>query len=148
MTAMSAMTAMTAVSEFLLSYYGELRLVHITAALVSGAGFVLRGVWMLSDSPRLSQRWVRRLPHAVDTLLLLSALALVFASGQYPGDLPWLNAKIAALLAYIGCGMFALRRGRKSDRVFFFVLALTCYAYILTTARTRDPHGLLTLLGL
>lgn len=135
-------------TEFLLSHYGELRFLHIAAALASGAGFTLRGAWMLVDSPRLGARWVRVVPHVVDTLLLASALALVFASGQSPGALPWLNAKIVALLAYIGCGLFALRRGRKAVRVLCFVLALACYAYIVTTARTRDPQGLLALLGL
>ena len=135
-------------TEFLLSHYGELRFLHIAAALASGAGFALRGAWMLVDSPRLGARWVRVVPHVVDTLLLASALALVFASGQFPGALPWLNAKVVALLAYIGCGLFALRRGRKAVRVLCFVLALACYAYIVTTARTRDPQGLLALLGL
>ena len=135
-------------TEFLLSHYGELRFLHIAAALASGAGFTLRGAWMLVDSPRLGARWVRVVPHVVDTLLLASALALVFASGQSPGALPWLNAKIVALLAYIGCGLFALRRGRKAVRVLCFVLALACYAYIVTTARTRDPQRLLALLGL
>lgn len=135
-------------TEFLLSHYGELRFLHIAAALASGAGFTLRGAWMLVDSPRLGARWVRVVPHVVDTLLLASALALVFASGQFPGALPWLNAKVVALLAYVGCGLFALRRGRKAVRVLCFVLALACYAYIVTTARTRDPQGLLALLGL
>ena len=134
-------------TDFLLSHYGELRFLHIAAALASGAGFALRGAWMLVDSPRLGARWVRIVPHA-DTLLLASALALVFASGQSPGALPWLTAKIVALLAYIGCGLFALRRGRKAVRVLCFVLALACYAYIVTTARTRDPQRLLALLGL
>ena len=135
-------------TEFLLSHYGELRFLHIAAALASGAGFTLRGAWMLVDSPRLGARWVRVVPHVVDTLLLVSALALVFASGQSPGALPWLNAKVVALLAYVGCGLFALRRGHKAVRVLCFVLALACYAYIVTTARTRDPQGVLALLGL
>ena len=135
-------------TEFLLSHYGELRFLHIAAALASGAGFTLRGAWMLVDSPRLGARWVRVVPHVVATLLLAAALALVFASGQSPGALPWLNAKVVALLAYVGCGLFALRRGRKAVRVLCFVLALACYAYIVTTARTRDPQGLLALLGL
>ena len=130
-------------SEALLAVYGELRLVHLFAALISGAGFALRGVWMLIDSPRLAAPWVRIVPHSVDTVLLLSALGLVFASGQYPGALPWLNVKILILLAYIGCGMLSLRPGRpKAVRLAFFVLALGCYAFILSVARTRDPLGL------
>ena len=136
-------------TEFLLSHYGELRFLHIAAALASGAGFALRGAWMLVDSPRLGARWVRVVPHVVDTLLLASALALVFASGQSPGALPWLNAKIVALLAYIGCGMLCLRHGRRQAvRAVFFVLALGCYAFIVSVARARDPSGFFANLSL
>lgn len=51
---------------------------HISFAALSGSFFLLRGLWMLADSPLLQRRWVRTVPHVVDTLLLGSALALVF----------------------------------------------------------------------
>ncbi len=50
--------------------------IHVTAAFVSVGGFVLRGVWMLENSPLFSRRWVRIAPHVVDTVLLASAIAL------------------------------------------------------------------------
>ena len=49
-----------------------LKALHVSLALVSGAGFALRGAWMLRDSRLLEARWVRTAPHAVDTLLLAS----------------------------------------------------------------------------
>jgi len=60
----------------------------------------------------LARRWVRVLPHVVDTALLASAIALAVALGQYPLVNGWLTAKLAGLLAYIVLGSIALKRGR------------------------------------
>jgi len=52
----------------------------------------------------------------------------------------WLTAKFFGLLAYIGCGTMALKRGRtKEQRLLFLVLALLAYAYIVSVALTRSP---------
>ena len=95
---------------------------------------------MLRDSARLQQRWVRIAPHVIDTLLLASALTMAFWSGQYPFVQPWLTAKVLALLAYIGIGTVALKRGRtKRTRTIAFVAALAVFAYIVRVAVTRQP---------
>ena len=136
-------------SEVLLAVYGELRWVHVSAVVLSGLGFALRGAWMLTDSPRRAARWVRVAPHGVDTVLLLSALGLMSASAQYPFVFDWLTAKVLALLAYIGCGMVALREGRpKWLKGAFFLLALGCYAFIVSVALRRDPAGFFGVMSL
>ena len=61
----------------------------------------------------LQQRWVKIVPHVVDTLLLVSALTLVFWSDQYPFEQPWLTAKVLALIVYIALGTIALKRGKN-----------------------------------
>jgi len=117
---------------------------HLTCVTLSGVGFMLRGLWMLTDSPRLQARLTRILPHVVDSLLLGSALTLVVLSGQYPFVVPWLTAKVLGLLAYIGCGTVALKRGRsKPVRIVFLLLALLCFAYIVSVALSRNPAGFL-----
>lgn len=127
--------------------YLALKHVHVSCVVLSGLGFLLRGVWMLRDSPQLQQRWVRIFPHVVDTTLLASALGMMFLSAQYPFVLDWLTAKVTALLAYIVCGALALRRGRtRRIRLVFFLLALTAFGYIVTVALTRNPLGWLVLL--
>ena len=73
--------------------YLALKHLHVLCAVVSGSGFFLRGLWMLSDSSRLNQRWVRIVPHVVDTLLLGSAIALAVIGAQYPLAQDWLTAK-------------------------------------------------------
>ena len=112
---------------------------HITLAVVSGSFFLLRGLWMLGESPMLRQRWVRTLPHVVDTLLLASALVLVVWSGQYPFEQNWLTAKVLALVAYIYLGTIALKRGKTpSLRRFALLAALATFAYIVAVALTRQ----------
>ncbi|MDY0965492.1 SirB2 family protein [Massilia sp. CFBP9026] len=122
-----------------MSYYA-LKHIHMTFAVLSGALFLVRGLWMLADSRRLEQRWVRIAPHVIDTLLLGSAIGLAVWSSQYPGQSPWLTAKLVALVAYIGLGTVALKRGRtRQVRALAFVGALACFAYILAVAVTKNP---------
>jgi uncharacterized membrane protein SirB2 len=119
--------------------YLALKHLHVTCAVLSGSFFLLRGLWMLTDSPLLQRRWVRVVPHVVDTLLLATALVLVFWSGQYPFVQPWLTAKVLALMAYIVLGTVALKRGRtKGVRTLALVAALAVFAYIVAVALTRQ----------
>jgi len=126
--------------------YLIIKTIHQTCVVLSGLGFTLRGIWMLRDSPLLSRRWVRIVPHCVDTLLLTSAVSLAILSAQYPFALPWLTAKLSGLLIYILCGMMALRRGRtRRQRIFFFALALLSFFYIVGAAWWRTPWSFLVL---
>jgi uncharacterized membrane protein SirB2 len=111
---------------------------HITCAVLSGSFFLLRGVWMLLESDALQRRWVKVVPHVVDTVLLTSALVMVFWSAQYPFVQPWLTAKVLALLAYIVLGTIALKRGQtKATRTAALVAALAVFAYIVLVALSR-----------
>lgn len=119
--------------------YLAVRHMHMGFAALSGAFFLLRGVWMLRASPLLQQRWVRIAPHVIDTLLLASAFYLMFVSQQYPFAQPWLGAKVCALVLYIGLGTVALKRGRTARvRAFAFGGALLAFAYIAAVAVTRQ----------
>ena len=124
--------------------YLALKHFHITCVVLSGVGFALRGGWALAGSPLARARLTRVLPHVVDSCLLLSAIGLAWMAGQYPFVHGWLTAKIVGLLAYIGLGAMALRRGRTREiRRRYFMLALLAYAYIVSVALTRNPLILL-----
>ena len=119
--------------------YLVIKQLHITFALLSGSFFLLRGIWMLGESPLLQQRWVKVVPHVVDTLLLSSALVMVFWSGQYPFAQPWLTAKVLALIVYIGLGTVALKRGKtRLVRTVAMFAALATFGYIVAVALTRQ----------
>lgn len=128
--------------------YLALKHFHVACVVLSGCGFVLRGLWMIADSPKLARPWVRVAPHIVDTALLASAIALSLLSQQYPLAQAWLTAKIVALAAYIGTGSIALRRGRnRRVRVLAWCAALLIFGYIVSVALARDPRGFIGWLG-
>lgn len=112
---------------------------HMSFAVLSGALFALRGAWMLGGSAMLHKRWVRIAPHIVDTLLLVSALSMVFWSGQYPFAQAWLGAKVVALVVYIALGTVALKTGRtRRTRALAFAGAVLAFGYIVAVAITRQ----------
>ncbi len=120
------------------------KFIHVTCAFASIAGFALRGYWMSVDNPLLRHRVTKVLPHVIDTLLLGSALALLFALHLSPLTQPWLSAKIIALLCYIGFGMVALRFGRsKKMKVSACLLALLLAGYMVSVAYSKSPWGFL-----
>ncbi len=113
---------------------------HVGTVYLSLAGFVLRGIWMLLDSPLRQTKPARILPHVVDTLLLAAAIGLMLTIGQYPFVHGWLTAKVLALVAYIGLGMVAFRFGRtRGVRGAAFFAALVAFAYMLSVAYAHDP---------
>jgi uncharacterized membrane protein SirB2 len=78
-------------------------------------------------------------PHVIDTVLLASALVMVFWSGQYPFVQGWLTAKVIALIGYIGAGMVALKYGKSRNvRVTAYFIALLLFIYIVKVAVTRQ----------
>lgn len=50
-----------------------LKYVHVASAALSISGYLLRGVWMMRESPQLQKKWVH-IPHVIDTVLLGSAI--------------------------------------------------------------------------
>jgi len=122
--------------------YDALKAAHVASAAASLALFVLRGAWMIGAPHRLKRRWVRVVPHVVDTVLLVSAIALAVMIGNYPGTHGWLTAKVAGLFAYIVLGSIALKRGRtRRVRIAAFAAALAMFAYIVSVAITKSPAG-------
>ncbi len=112
--------------------------IHMTCALLSISGFLLRGYWMVQESPLLQLKPVKILPHIVDTLLLLSAIAMLFILGfglLYQG---WLLHKVGLLLVYIVLGMIALgNKYSRSKRIAAFIGAAVVFFYIAGIAMTK-----------
>ena len=124
--------------------YTILRYVHRGSAFVSLLLFIARGTWMMAVPVRLQQRWVKIVPHVVDTMLLASAIALVWQLGGVKtlGTQSWLVAKIVAVIAYIVLGSLALKRGRtRRTRIAAFVAAIAVFFYIVSVAVTKSPWG-------
>jgi len=125
--------------------YAVVKLVHQSAVTLSLAGFFVRGAASLAGA-----RWVgggraaKTLPHVVDSVLLLSALALAWMLRLTPGNAPWLLAKVIGLIAYVGLGVLALRPGRpRGVRATAWVAALLTAGWIVSVAITKSPLGFL-----
>lgn len=125
-------------------YYWIVKQTHVTTVVLTLSLFILRGLWMLADSPRLQRRWVKIVPHVIDTLLLASGLTLGWIIQQYPFVHTWLTAKVVGLVAYIGLGTIALKRGRsKTIRTVAWIGALLVFGYIVSVALYHSPWGFL-----
>jgi uncharacterized membrane protein SirB2 len=91
----------------------------------------------------LRQRWVRIVPHIIDSVLLLSGAWLSWQLGA-AGVRGWLPAKLAALVLYIVLGAFALRYGKtRGMRITAMIAAVLTFAYIASVALTKSPLGAL-----
>ena len=118
------------------------RTIHIAAVSLSAAGFLARGLGRLFDATWVRARWVRVVPHTVDTVLLGSALLMLWTLPLDPTGQPWLMTKIVGLLIYIGLGMMVMRP-RYSARLRWscFVAALLTLNWIINVALTKSPWG-------
>jgi uncharacterized membrane protein SirB2 len=120
--------------------YVVLKYTHVAAVIASFTLFFLRGLWMMAAPEKLAARWVRVVPHVIDTVLLGSAIALAAVTAQYPFVQAWLTAKVLALPLYILLGTVAIRRGRtRRVRIVAWILALSVFGYMVAVARTRAP---------
>jgi uncharacterized membrane protein SirB2 len=126
----------------LIELYPEIKLIHVTAALASGALFLLRGTAVNWGGSWGMISPIRYLSYAIDIVLLTAAMLLlaILPSAVYGNG--WLWLKLTLLIAYIGLGTLALKRGRTVGiRRGCFVAAIAVYTCMYFIARTHDPLG-------
>lgn len=120
--------------------YTLIKMIHVSSVVTSFLFFFIRGVWLIRESTILRRRWVKILPHIVDTVLLASAVTLAYKIQQTPFSDPWLTAKVSGLLIYIGLGMVAMRFGKtRRIRINAWIAAQCVFVYIVAVALTKSP---------
>jgi uncharacterized membrane protein SirB2 len=128
--------------------YSAIKTIHVSAVMLSLAGFFARGLGMLAGAAWVESPVAKTLPHVVDTVLIVSAIALAWMLRLGPTNAPWIAAKIIGLLAYIALGMVALRFGRtRRMRAAAWIASLATFGYIVSVAITKDPRGFLLFVG-
>ncbi|HAV45679.1 MAG TPA: regulator SirB [Halomonas sp.] len=121
-----------------MEHYLILKHLHITAAYASLAFFVLRAFWSVRGVALLQARWVKIVPHLMDTLLLTLGVTLAVILNFWPLPL-WLSAKITALVIYILLGTVAIKRGKTPKiRATAAIAAVLVFAYIIGAAVERS----------
>ena len=121
--------------------YVVVRTVHVVSAGLSIALFCARAPRLIRAPDASRPRWLRVVPHAVDTILLASALWLAFVLG-WSGTRGWLPAKLGGVVAYVVLGNIAVRRGRTlAGRRAAFAGAVVAFLYAGSVALTKSPHG-------
>jgi uncharacterized membrane protein SirB2 len=118
--------------------YSLLKVIHVSAVAISGAGLLLRFALIQANSSAIHNAFVRIAPHVVDTVLLASAIALFALAGLNPLATSWLAAKIVAVALYIVAGTIALR-GQPRLRGLALVIAIAVYCYIVGVAIAKHP---------
>ncbi len=112
---------------------------HMGMAYLSISLFIFRSVLSVTESALLQTKLMKILPHIIDTFLLLFAGHLMVTIGQYPFVDAWLTAKLLALLAYIGVGTVAIKRGKTAIiRLWASVIAVATFGYIFGVAKTHN----------
>ncbi|AKC86359.1 SirB2 family protein [Pseudoxanthomonas suwonensis] len=132
----------------MITFYPDIKLVHIAAALASGAFFALRALALLGGMrwPRAAP--VRYLSYTVDTVLLTAAFMLltILPSGLFANG--WLWVKLLLVVAYVVLGILAFRAQRRCVwRAALVAAAGACFLQVVGIARFHHPLGWLVLLG-
>jgi uncharacterized membrane protein SirB2 len=121
--------------------YLLLKHLHLTFVGLALIAFVARGIWMFMNSAMLDKKWVKILPHIINTLMLLSGIGLAVFLHLSPGNQPWLLVKIIALVIYIIIGVAAFKVPNALARKILWIDALIVFAFIVSVAITKDPMG-------
>jgi uncharacterized membrane protein SirB2 len=124
------------------AYYLSIKSLHVLCVILSGGLFFARGALVVANKSVGNHVAVRRLSYLIDTVLLISALALIAIVHQYPFVDHWLTVKLGLLIVYIVLGVFALRRApTRLGKSLCWIAALGIYLLIISVARTHQPLG-------
>lgn len=125
------------------AYYPLIKQLHLLTVAITITLFLLRFYWQRSGSAMLTRRWVRILPHANDTLLLISGVILVMITHFYPFSPQgsWLTEKLLGVIIYIALASVALSRRPRTDRTRWiaFLVALIALVIVIKLAVSKMP---------
>ncbi|MCL4409363.1 MAG: SirB2 family protein [Gammaproteobacteria bacterium] len=96
---------------------------------------MLRFVLSITGHVIVHQGWWKRFPPINDTVLLVTAIALLVLTGWRIGPHFWVTTKVIAVFCYIGLGWFALnQRLAKGHRLVAFGMAAVAVGTIVFLA--------------
>lgn len=119
--------------------YSIFKNIHLITVVTTFFLFNYRVYLLLQNPLKPRAKWLKIAPHVNDSLLLISAIAMLVLSGIYPGvENSWLIIKIIMMILYIISGELTLRYATtQSARIFFAIVSLFIYLFIIYTAYTK-----------
>jgi uncharacterized membrane protein SirB2 len=115
--------------------YLALKHIHISCVCLSFILFITRFYWRLNAPEKLQKKWVKIVPHLIDTVLLSSAIAMAWLAQLNPLMHAWLFGKIILLINYIVCGSIALKYSpSRRGQILAFCGAIFSFAMIVSLA--------------
>lgn len=119
---------------------------HIVCVAASFALLFVRGLWLLRAFPAAQESWVRILPFAVDGVLVLTAIGMLFM-GTGKGWPDWLWAKFGYIVLYAALCLVVFRvAGKRWQRSVAWAGALVLFLFLTTVSVLHEPLGILVLL--
>lgn len=113
--------------------------IHIATVVITLILFLFRGGWYWLRPSQPLMLPLRILPHLNDTVLTISGVTMAIMYAYNPFEQLWFMAKIVALLAYIGLGMYAFREKHLyGKRLLAWFIALLMFVYIFAVVRTHN----------
>jgi uncharacterized membrane protein SirB2 len=98
-------------------------------------------MWKFFFPHLLQQRWVKILPHTIDSILFVSGITLTILIQQYPFVHDWITIKFFAVLTYIICGALVLKYAKTSiGRIVALIIAALSAIYIILLAFYHQPN--------
>ncbi len=119
--------------------YMAFKHLHLLMVALSVSLLFIRFALRLKESALLQRKFFKITPHIIDTLLILSAVALMLTIQQYPFVSPWLTEKLIALFAYIALSFSALRGRTVAIRWLSFLGALGWLGLMIRVALSKQP---------
>ncbi|MBW8191837.1 SirB2 family protein [Neiella marina] len=118
--------------------YTGLKHLHVLLVALSVGLLILRAIWLMRGSALMQRKWVKIVPHVIDTALLAAAIGMV---SMMPGlNQPWLWEKLVLVVLYIGFGFYLFKFAKSTGaQIAGLIGALACVATIAHLARSKMP---------
>ena len=111
--------------------------IHLLFVALVIISFVWR-VYLVEKKPEmLAEKWLKILPHALATGLLLSGIVLVFQGNWLSSSYGWIMAKLILMVVFIGLGLFTMRE-QGQRRWMAFGGAILCFIFIVKIAFAKQ----------
>lgn len=124
-------------------FYLEIRTIHVAAAFVSGAIFLLRATgYNIMGALWLMTTPLRWFVYSIDTVLLTAAMMLMVITQQFPGGAAWLTTKLLLLALYVVLAWAALGRRSRPVRIACSVAGALVFLFVVSVAGAHDPAGI------